>query len=177
MLVVTGLKKQTGIWVDAPVWEAYRSLCSREKVRPSESVEEFLRLVVQNGSALKVLNMMRGMADAKSKGFEAYVRVLLNLYTHGRYFIKTGSGTPEAIEPMLLEALKRLEDAELRQKVEEAFADDIRKRKEEQEAEDRECEAEPERHWDEDAGEDEDAENKESSAEELQKKDERTEEA
>jgi hypothetical protein len=164
------LKKQTGIWVDAPLWEAYRNLCGREKLRPSEPIEEYLRLVLQNGSASTVLNMMRGMADARSKGFEAYVRVLLNLFTHEMYFIEGGGGTARAIEPMLLDALKSVEDAELRQKVEEAFADDVRKRKEKQEAEDREREAEPERHWGEDAGEDEDAENKELSAEELQEK-------
>lgn len=164
------MKKQTGIWVDAPLWEAYRNLCSREKLRPSEPIEECLRLAVRNGSASNVLNMMRGTADAKAKGFEAYVRVLLNLYTHDRHFIEEGGGTPDAIEPMLLEALKSVDDAELRQKIEEAFADDLRKQKEKQEAEDREREAEYPRHWDEKAGEDEDTENKELSAEELQEK-------
>jgi len=30
------LKKQTGIWVNSQVWQAYRELCSREKLRSAE---------------------------------------------------------------------------------------------------------------------------------------------
>jgi hypothetical protein len=52
------LKKQTGVWIDAEVWGAYRGLCSREKLRPSEPIEQYLKLVVQTGSTLTVLNMI-----------------------------------------------------------------------------------------------------------------------
>jgi hypothetical protein len=41
---VTILKKQTGIWIDGQVWRAYRDLCGREKLRPAEPIEEYVRL-------------------------------------------------------------------------------------------------------------------------------------
>jgi hypothetical protein len=40
------LKKQTGIWIDDQVWGAYRDLCRREKLRPAEPVEEYVRFVL-----------------------------------------------------------------------------------------------------------------------------------
>ena len=72
------MKKQTGVRMDAQVWEAYRDLCSRENLRPNQPIEEFLRLVLHNGSALTVLNTVRSMTGARPEGFEAYARVLLN---------------------------------------------------------------------------------------------------
>ena len=37
-----------GYGVEAEVWVAYRAVCSREKLRPSSPIEEFLRLVLEN---------------------------------------------------------------------------------------------------------------------------------
>jgi hypothetical protein len=78
------MKQQTGVWVEAEVWQGYRSLCSREKLRPSKAIEEFLKFVLREGSAVSVLNVMRGWG--RMEGLEAYARVLLNWYTRGRFF-------------------------------------------------------------------------------------------
>ena len=46
------MKLQTGVRVEAEVWRAHRALCGRERLRPSVPMEEFLKLVLENGSAL-----------------------------------------------------------------------------------------------------------------------------
>jgi hypothetical protein len=33
------MKGQTGVWIDAQVWDVYRELCDREKLRLSEPIE------------------------------------------------------------------------------------------------------------------------------------------
>jgi hypothetical protein len=119
--VVTLLKKQTGVWIDAQVWEAYRSTCSREKLRPSEPIEEFLKLILQTGSALTVSNMMQGMAKARSQGLEAYTRVLLNWYRNGKYWISLSDGDEASVETMLLKALMDVADPQLRREIQEAL--------------------------------------------------------
>jgi hypothetical protein len=63
------MKKQTGIWIDATTWQAYRELCKREKLRPAEPIEAFIRFVLRSGSALASLNMLQAMEEAKAEGF------------------------------------------------------------------------------------------------------------
>lgn len=123
------LKRQTGIWVDGEVWQAYRELCSRERLRPGGPVEEFVRFVVRDGSALTVVNMMREMEEEKAEGFEAYARVLLNWYTHGRHFVSTGGEEDLSVEEMLLKALKEVSDQQLRREIEEALTIKDRKKR------------------------------------------------
>lgn len=96
--MVTEVKQQTGVWVDAEVWRGYRSLCSREKLRPSKPIEEFLRFILRDGSAVTVLNMMQGWG--KSEGLEAYARVLLNWYTHDRLFFPVTDEEEAPVEPI-----------------------------------------------------------------------------
>jgi hypothetical protein len=115
------LKKQTGIWIDAQVWSAYKSLCSREKLRPSEPIEEYLKLVLQTGSALTVSNMMQGMAKARSQSLEAYARVLLNWYKNGKQLINVSDEGEAYVETLLLQALKDVADPQLRREVQEAL--------------------------------------------------------
>jgi hypothetical protein len=115
------LKKQTGIWIDAQVWEAYRGLCSREKLRPSEPIEEYLRVILQNGSALAVLNMVQGMAKARSEGVEAYARVLLNWYKNKKYWISAADENDVSVETTLLQVLKEVADPQLRKEIQEAL--------------------------------------------------------
>ena len=91
------LKKQTGIWVDGQAWRAYRDLCSHEKLRPAEPIEEFVRFVLRSGSAVAVLNVMQSMEKARSEGLESYARVLLNWYANGRSWI---SVTDESEAPV-----------------------------------------------------------------------------
>jgi hypothetical protein len=115
------MKKQTGIRVEAELWEAYRELCRRQKLRPSQPVEDFLRLAVNEDSAVSLLRLMREAAKTRVEGHEAYARVLLDWYTHGKIWI-TGSGEEEvSVETLLLDALKTISDPELRGQIEEAL--------------------------------------------------------
>ena len=115
------MKKQTGVWVDVQVWGAYRGVCSREKLRPSEPLEEFLRLVLRTGSALSVLNMMQGMAEARLQGLESYARVLLNWYNNGKQWVQVSDENDVPVETMLLHALTDVADPQLRRDIEEAL--------------------------------------------------------
>ncbi|MGQ9515525.1 MAG: hypothetical protein ACUVTL_10870 [Thermoproteota archaeon] len=56
--MVTTVKKQIGIWVEAAVWHAYRELCSKEKFRPAEPIEKFLKFILHGKSVASVLNLM-----------------------------------------------------------------------------------------------------------------------
>ncbi len=114
------MKLQTGVRVDAEVWRAYRGLCSREKLRPSSPIEEFLRLVLENGSASSLVGMMHGVAKARAEGFEAYARVLLDWYTHEKFWFPVGEDEAP-VEPLLLDSLKVVTDPELRRRIEEAL--------------------------------------------------------
>jgi hypothetical protein len=119
--LVTVLKRQTGVRVEAELWVAYRELCGREKLRPSQPIADFLRLVVDDDSAVGVLRLMREALRARVEGCEAYARVLLDWYTHGKFWIK-GSGDEElSVETLLLDALKTVADPELRGHIEEAL--------------------------------------------------------
>jgi predicted DNA-binding ribbon-helix-helix protein len=42
------MKKQTGVLIDSQVWDTYRELCRREKVRPSELIGELLRRALES---------------------------------------------------------------------------------------------------------------------------------
>jgi len=150
------MKKQTGMWVDAQVWEKYRDLCSREKLRPSESIEEFLKFVLRNGSAVTVLSMLQGMAKAKLEGLEAYARVLLDWYTHEKYYVQSGGEEPVTVEPLLLEALRNVEDSKLRQKIEEAMIIAGRKSQEWRKKHEEELEAQRKRESKEEGSDEED---------------------
>lgn len=115
------MKLQTGVRVEAEVWRAYRALCGRERLRPSVPVEEFLRLVLESGSVLGFLGMIRGVAKARAEGADAYARVLLDWYTHGKYFFHAVGEDEMPVEGLLLDALKAVSDSELRRRVEEAL--------------------------------------------------------
>lgn len=121
------MKKQTGVWVDVQVWGAYRDVCNREKLRPSEPLEGFLRLVLRTGSASSVLNMMQTMAEARLQGLEAYARVLLNWQNSGKDWVQVSDENNVPVETMLLHALTDVADPQLRRDIEEALM--IRPRK------------------------------------------------
>ena len=114
------MKLQTGVRVDAEVWRSYRMLCRREKLRASQPIEEFLRLVVENDSAQSLLSMMREAAKSRVDGFEAYSRVLLDWYTHGKFWFHV-AGEETSVEGLLLDALKMIADPGLRKQIEEAL--------------------------------------------------------
>jgi hypothetical protein len=118
--LVTALRLQTGVRVEADVWRAYRAICKRDKQRPSRPIEEFLRLIVEGDSALSLLRLMREASRFRVDGHEAYVRVLLDWYTHGKFWIEV-SGQDVSVESLLLDALKVVADADLRQRIEEAL--------------------------------------------------------
>ena len=115
------MKLQTGVRVEAEVWRAYRALCGRERLRPSVPVEEFLRLALENGSALGFLAVVRGAAKSQPESVEAYARVLLDWYTHGKYFFHAMGEDEAPVEGLLLETLRMVTDSELRRRIEEAL--------------------------------------------------------
>ena len=121
------MRLQTGVRVEADVWGAYRKVCSREGVRPYRPIEEFLRLVVDTDSASSLLTMMRETAKSRVDGYHAYARVLLDWYTHGKFWMKV-QDEDVSVEGMLLDALKLVTDADLRRRIEEVLIDNQRSR-------------------------------------------------
>ena len=120
VICLVTLKKQTGIWVDSQVWQAYRELCGRERLRPAEPIERFLRFVLRDGSAVAVVNWLEGAG--KVEGLEAYARVLLSWYRNGRLWMYVTDEDEAPIEPLLLSALKEVSDPELRREIEEELS-------------------------------------------------------
>ena len=100
-------------------------VCSREKQRPSRAIEDFLRLVVDDDSALSVLSMMGGAAKSKVDGAEAYARVLLYYFTHGKFWI-SDRDDEVSVEVSLLDALKIVTDKDLRSQIEQALIEQQR---------------------------------------------------
>jgi hypothetical protein len=124
------MKRQTGVWIDAEVWDAYRELCDREKLRLAEPIEEYLRLVLQKGSALTALSMMQSLAKTRYGGFEAYVQVLLNWHRTGVYWIDVTAENEVSVQHMLLNALKDVADPQLQKEIKEALMNEPRKQAE-----------------------------------------------
>jgi len=114
------LKKQTGFWVDAEVWAAYKLICRREELRPCKPVEGFLRVVLSSGSALVVLVMLQDMVASRVECFEDYCRVLLSWFRQGRHFVHMDGGEVH-LETLLLLALKEVADPQLRGEIREAL--------------------------------------------------------
>ena len=110
---------QTGIRIEAEIWRAYRALCREENIRPSMPIEDFLKLVLEKGSALTLLGLVRGATKTQSEGVNAYARVILNWYTHGKHFFHAMGQDEAPVEGLLLESLKTIKDPELCRQIEE----------------------------------------------------------
>jgi hypothetical protein len=95
------MKRQTGARVEAELWQAYRLVCGREKLRSARPIEEFFRLVVDDDSALKALVAMREAAKLRVDGNEAYARVLLDLYICGKFWFSVGDVDEVSVEARL----------------------------------------------------------------------------
>jgi hypothetical protein len=113
--------------------------------------------------------MMRGVERARSEGLEAYARVLLNWYANGRDWISVTDENEAPTEPMLLQALKDVNDPQLRRQIEEALMIKPRKkasgrRKAEKTVDESEVKSEYEK-----AEDSEDAKKKALSDDDLQK--------
>jgi hypothetical protein len=121
------MKAQIGVRVDSEVWGAYRMVCGREKLRPYKPIEDFLRLVLDEDSALSVLRIMREAAKSRVGGYEAYARVLLDWYINGRVWIHGSYDEELSVEQLLLDSLKTVTDADLRRQIQEALVDRQRK--------------------------------------------------
>jgi hypothetical protein len=116
---VVTLKKQTGIWVDSAVWEEYRQLCSREKLRPAEPIEKFVRFIVSGGSAKAVFPMLD--ASQRQESFDAYARVLLDWLRKDIGYVSMPGENGAPVESMLLQTLKHVTNRNLRSEIEEAL--------------------------------------------------------
>jgi hypothetical protein len=84
-------------------------------------IEDFLQLVLEKGSALTLLSLVQGAAKTQSEGVNAYARVLLNWYMHGKYFFHAMGQDEAPVEGLLLECLKVITDVELCRQIEEAL--------------------------------------------------------
>ena len=121
MLFGNIMKMQTGIRFDAELWQVYRTLCSQEHQRPSAPIEELLKLIVENGSPRTFLAAAKAAAKTQTEGTNAFARVLLNWYTHGKRFYHAPGNDEAPVEGQLLDALKTVTDSELRRQIEEAL--------------------------------------------------------
>ena len=115
------MRKQIGVLVDVQVWNVYREVCRREKLWPCQPIEEFLKLIMRNGSALTVLNMIQSMGGVEPAAFEAYARVLLNWYKNGRYWVHVTDEIEAPVEHMLLHSLKDITDPRLRNDIQKTL--------------------------------------------------------
>jgi hypothetical protein len=119
--VVAVFRRQTGVRVEAELWEAYRELCKRQRLRASQPIEDFVRLVVDEDSAVGVLRLMREAAKVRVAGYEDYARVLLDWYVHKKYWISTSGEDDLSVEELLLDALKTVVNPGLRRQIKKAL--------------------------------------------------------
>ena len=115
------MKVQTGVRVEAYVWQAYRALCSQEHQRPSGPLEECLKLMVENGSPRAFLATAKVSAKMQTEGINAHAGVLLTWYRHGKRFYHTVGNDETSIEGQLLDALRTVTNSELRRQIQEAL--------------------------------------------------------
>jgi hypothetical protein len=115
------MKVQTGIRIEAEVWQAYKALCSGEHLRPSMPIEEFLKTAVDSQSILKILGFLRTASKSQAEGINANARVLLNWHKQGKHFFHAPGQDDSPVEGLLLEALKTVTDSELRQQIEQTL--------------------------------------------------------
>jgi len=115
------MKKQTGVRIESEVWQAYRASCGRDRVHPSQPIEKFLKLVLDNGSSQGLVTLMKGAAKVQAEGVNAYARILLNWYTHGKHWFHTLGEDDAPVEGLLIEVLKTVTNTELRQQIEETL--------------------------------------------------------
>jgi len=124
--VVAELKTQIGVSISASTWNAYKSLCSREKLRPAEGIEEFLKAVNNKGSILTVMSQIQEREN--DEGFKAQIRVLMEWWRIGDYWYHD-NGKDKTVEGTLLQKLREIHDPQLRAEVEALL---VKKRKENQ---------------------------------------------
>jgi hypothetical protein len=105
-----------GVRVDGAVWDAYKSVCAREELRPNEGVEGFLRVVLEDGSALGVLRMLQRALRVRVESLDDYAQVLLNWYKVGRRWVYS-EGREVSVDAMLLSVLREVSDSQLRRKI------------------------------------------------------------
>ena len=110
------MKRQTGVRVDVEVWEEYKGVCAREELRPSGPIEGFLRVVLEDGSALSVLRLLRGAVKVRVESLDDYAQVLLSWYKGGRRWVYS-EGREVSVDAMLLFVLREVSDPRLRKKI------------------------------------------------------------
>jgi hypothetical protein len=116
------VKVQAGVRVEGEVWGAFKVVCKSEEVREGAMVEGFLNVVLECGSALSVLHMLRRAVRAGVEGFDDYARVLLNWYRGGRRSVYM-DGREVMVDGALLLALKAVSDSRLRGEIREALVE------------------------------------------------------
>ena len=88
-------------------------------------------MMVDADSAVSVLSLMREAARSRVEGLDAYARVLLDWYTHGKFWFPVqGEEDDVPVEALLLDSLKVVADADLRKRIEETLVARNREEKE-----------------------------------------------
>jgi len=117
---VSVVKLQVGVRVDGEVWGAFKSVCKNEEVREGVVVEGFLRVVLEDGSALGVLRMLQRAFRVRVESLDDYTQVLLNWYKVGRRWVYS-EGREVSVDAMLLSVLRNVSDPKLRRKIRKAL--------------------------------------------------------
>ena len=105
------------------VLAGFKELCGGEGLRPSEAVEEFMRLALQAGSVSSVLDAAgQGLASAQ-EGLRDQAKVLLQLKSRGEHWIHMG-GDNISVRGTLFQLLGRIRDPAIRQRIKEALEEE-----------------------------------------------------
>ena len=106
------------------VLAGFKELCRGEDLRPSEAVEDFMRLSLQAGSVSSVLDAAgQGLASAQ-EGLRDQAEVLLQLKSRGEHWIHMGGGENISVNGTLFQLLGRIRDPAIRQRIKEALEEE-----------------------------------------------------
>ena len=106
--------------VDCVVWDAYKKVCVREELRSNVGVEGFLRVVLEDGSVLRVLRLLQRVARARVESLDDYANVLLTWYERGERWVYS-EDRQVSLDDMLLSVLRNVSDPRLRSKIRRAL--------------------------------------------------------
>lgn len=110
--------------INPRVLAGFKELCRGEALRPSEVVEDFMRLALQLGSVSSVLDAAsQGLASAQ-EGLRDQAEVLLQLRNRGEHWISMGGGVNISVKGTLFKLLGRIRDPALRQRIREALSEE-----------------------------------------------------
>ena len=107
--------------MNARILDGFKELCRADGLRPSEAVEEFMRLTLQAGSVGDALDAAsRGLSSAQ-EGLRDQAEVLLARLREGKGWIALNTERSLSVTGRLFQLLGRIQDAGVRQRIREAL--------------------------------------------------------